>query len=171
MRNPEAEAVTSPRTGRRPLADPALEHRFAAVRERLVVLCASLVGHADAEDIVQDVYLVARARIDQLRDPSAFEGWLRRIAVNRCYGHHRRRARLTGLVGDLLARSGERDLDLRELVERLPPRERTILVLHYGHGYRLDEIAGMLALSHTNVRSIVARTRRRLAAAWREDEP
>jgi len=41
MRNPEAEAVTSPRTGRRLLADPVLEHRVAAVRERLVVLCAS----------------------------------------------------------------------------------------------------------------------------------
>ncbi len=171
MRNPEAEAVTSPRTGRRLLADLAFEHRFEAVRERLVALCASLVGPDDAEDIVQDVYLLAHQRIGQLRDAAAFEGWLRQIAVNRCFGHHRRRGRFTALVGDLTARFGERDLDLRELIERLPPRERTILVLHYGHGYRLDEIAGMLALSHTNVRSIVARTRRRLAAAWREDEP
>ncbi|MGH2456404.1 MAG: RNA polymerase sigma factor, partial [Candidatus Limnocylindria bacterium] len=53
-------------------------------------------------------------------------------------------------------------LGLRELVERLPPRERTLVVLHYGHGYRLDEIARMTGLSAVNVRTIVFRARRRL---------
>ncbi|MBA2557615.1 MAG: RNA polymerase sigma factor [Chloroflexi bacterium] len=170
MDSPEAEAVTGRRIGPRPLTDSAFERRFSDARERLIALCGSLVGAQDAEDIVQDVYLVARSRLNQLRDVAAFDGWLRRIAINRCYEHHRRRSRLTALVGDLTARFSERDLDLRELVERLPPRERTIVVLHYGHGYRLDEIAEMLSLSHTNVRSIVARTRRRLAAAWGESD-
>jgi RNA polymerase sigma factor (sigma-70 family) len=52
----------------------------------------------------------------------------------------------------------------------LPPRERTVLVLHYGHGYQLDEIATLLDLTHTNVRSIIARTRKRLFHAWRMAE-
>jgi RNA polymerase sigma-70 factor (ECF subfamily) len=168
METPEAEAVTVRRIGAPPLTDPAFERRFSDARERLTALCGSLVGGQDAEDIVQDVYLVARARLYQLRDIAAFDGWLRRIAINRCYEHHRRRSRLTNLLRDVTAPSSERDLDLRDLVEGLPPRERTIIVLHYGHGYRLDEISQMLSLSHTNVRSIVARTRRRLAAAWQE---
>jgi RNA polymerase sigma factor (sigma-70 family) len=62
-----------------------------------------------------------------------------------------------------------RNLALRELVERLPPRQRTVLVLFYAYGYGLDEIAELLSLSHTNVRSIIARTRRRLLAEWQED--
>jgi DNA-directed RNA polymerase specialized sigma24 family protein len=35
-------------------------------------------------------------------------------------------------------------------------------VLHYGHGYRLEEIAEMTGLSAINVRTIIFRARRRL---------
>ena len=60
------------------------------------------------------------------------------------------------------------DLGLRGLVEDLPPRERAVIVLHYGYGYSLLEVADLLGLSHTNVRSIAARTRRRLLQRWKE---
>ena len=55
-----------------------------------------------------------------------------------------------------------------ELIERLPPRERTILVLHYGHGYALDEIASLLGINYATVRSRIARTRIRLFREWTE---
>ena len=61
-------------------------------------------------------------------------------------------------------------LELRELVERLPARERTILVLHYGHGYSLAEIGQLLEITHVNARAIISRARRRLVAAWLESE-
>ena len=60
------------------------------------------------------------------------------------------------------------DLALREMIERLPLRERAILVLHYGHGYSLEEIAGILSLSYPNVRALISRTRRRLYRQWKE---
>ena len=62
----------------------------------------------------------------------------------------------------------ERDIALTELVERLAPRDRTILVLHYGHGYGLQEIAQLLEMTHTNVRSVISRARQRLAKQWLE---
>ena len=64
-------------------------------------------------------------------------------------------------------RPPDSDLGLRELIERLPARQRTILVLHYGHGYSLREIAELLDLTHDNVRAIVVRTRRRLFSDWK----
>jgi DNA-directed RNA polymerase specialized sigma24 family protein len=54
------------------------------------------------------------------------------------------------------------DVGLRQLVEGLPPRERTLVVLHYGYGYRMEDIAGMTGLSAVNVRTILFRARRRL---------
>ncbi|MGH2385500.1 MAG: sigma factor-like helix-turn-helix DNA-binding protein [Candidatus Limnocylindria bacterium] len=45
-----------------------------------------------------------------------------------------------------------------------------MLVLHYGHGYGLEEVATLLDLTHTNVRTIIARTRKRLYVAWRHTE-
>jgi RNA polymerase sigma-70 factor (ECF subfamily) len=145
--------------------------RFALARQRLLRIAGSLVGAEEADDVVHDSYLLARERIDQLRDPSAFEAWLTRIVVNQCFGRHRRTRKLRELLPALLPRrAAGPDLGLRDLVERLPARERTVLVLHYGHGYGLEEIAGMLDLTHTNVRTIVARTRKRLFRAWREAE-
>jgi RNA polymerase sigma-70 factor (ECF subfamily) len=145
--------------------------RFALARERLLRIAGSLVGAEEADDVVHDSYLLGRQRFDQLREASAFEGWMTRIVVNQAFGRHRRTRRLRELLPALLPRrAAGSDLGLRDLVERLPPRERTVIVLHYGHGYGLDEIAAMLDLTHTNVRSIVARTRKRLFAAWRKAE-
>jgi RNA polymerase sigma-70 factor, ECF subfamily len=145
--------------------------RFASVRDRLLRITGSLVGADEAEDVVQDTYLLGRRRFGQLREHSAFEPWITRIAVNVCYSRHRRTKRIRQLLPSLLPmRPAGSDLGLREMVEQLPPRERTVLVLHYGHGYRLEEIATILDLTHTNVRSIIARTRKRLFAAWRRAE-
>ena len=162
-------AVTEPRsvanaaTGAMPW-----EARFDDLRPRLVALAGSLVGRDAAEDVVHDAYLRARSRIGQLRDPDALDAWLTRIVIRTAYNHHRRRV---GLLGRL-ARVGapeptpSRDVGLRELIDRLPGRERTVLVLYYAYGYALAEIAEMLGLSHVNVRTIIFRARRRLAAEW-----
>ncbi|MDQ3691311.1 MAG: hypothetical protein M3406_15030, partial [Chloroflexota bacterium] len=72
--------------------------RFALARERLLRITASLVGAVDAEDVVQDTYLLGRRRFDQLRDESAFEPWVTRIAANLCFGRHRRLKRLRELI-------------------------------------------------------------------------
>ncbi len=151
-------------------ASAEFDARFALARERLLRITASLVGADDAEDVVQDTYLLGRQRFEQLRDPSAFEPWVTRIAANLCFSRHRRRRRLRELIPALARRTETSDIGLRELVEQLPPRERTVLVLHYGHGYGLEEIATLLDLTHTNVRTIIARTRKRLYAAWRKAE-
>jgi RNA polymerase sigma factor (sigma-70 family) len=144
-----------------------LERALSASWDRLLALCASLVGWSDAEDVMQDLYSVSSRRATQLRDPAAAEAWLRRIAVNLCYPHHRRRSRfIFGRVPDRQDSTVGRDVGLRELIEELPSRERTVLVLHYGHGYRLEEIAELLSLSHTNVRSIIARSRKKLHRQW-----
>jgi RNA polymerase sigma-70 factor (ECF subfamily) len=147
-----------------------LDAAFSAIRPGLTRLCASFVGSPEADDVVQDVYLIARKRIGQLRDSRALEAWLRRIAVNRCYDHRRRnerfRERLPLLVHSSTASS--HDAGLIELVERLPPRQRTIVVLHYAYGYGLHEIADLLDVTHVNVRTIVARARQRLLAEWQE---
>lgn len=152
-----------------PRAD--FDDRFQVARQRLVAIAGSLVGAQEADDVVHDSYLLARSRYGQLRDPAALEPWLTQIVVNQCFSRHRRTKRFRDLLPALRPRhASSSDVGLRELVERLPARERTVLVLHYGHGYRLDEIAALLDLTHTNVRTIIARTRQRLFAAWREAE-
>ena len=151
-------------------SDAAFTERFSQLRGRLLGVCIGLVGADDAEDVVQDTYLRARARRGELRDVAAFDAWLMRIAINLCYSRHQRARTLRRLLPGLGRADVDRsrDLALRDLIERLPPRERTVLVLHYGHGYRLEEIARLLGLSAVNVRAIASRSRRALAREWRE---
>jgi len=164
--------VTEPRpisATRTDEAGAAYDARFEAARERLVRVCAGFVGVDAAEDVVHDAYLRGRSRFDQLRDVDLFDAWLTRLAINLCINRHRAGRRLRDMLPSLRpASSAPRDAGLRELVEGLSPRERTLVVLHYGHGYRFDEIARMTGLTTVNARTIVFRARRRLAEQLRE---
>lgn len=161
-----------PTRASRSLALDEYDARFALARERLLRICTGLVGQDVAEDVVHDAYVRGRDRRRQLRDPDLFDAWIARIAINLCHNRHRAGGRLRELLPRLVRRSpadAQRDVGLRELIERLPPRERTLVVLHYGHGYRFEEIAAMAGLSAVNVRTIVFRARRRLRGHLEDD--
>jgi RNA polymerase sigma-70 factor (ECF subfamily) len=164
--------VTEPRpiSASRAAEVDAFDRLFEAARDRLVRVCTGFVGADVAEDVVHDAYIRGRERFAQLRDVDLFDGWLIRIAINLCLNRHRSGRRLRDLLPLLRDRSRAtpRDEGLRELVEALPARERTLVVLHYGYGYRFDEIARMTGLSTVNARTIVFRARRRLADQVRE---
>lgn len=148
-----------------------LDARFTLLRPKLLAMARGLVGFDAAEDIVQDAYLRAAAKVGQLRDPAALDGWLTRIVISTGYNHHRRRLglleRLPMLHRATRSPAGP-DAGLRELIEQLPARERTVLVLHYAHGYGLEEIGRIVGVSHINARTIIHRARRRLADAWEQ---
>ena len=155
-------------------SDVDLDSAFAAARPRLVRIAASLVGADTAEDVVQDTYLTARARISQLRDPGAIEAWLARICVHRSFRIRRRGKRLQELLDVLplprFTPPSAGRLELQELVEQLPPRDRAVVVLQHGYGYSLDEVAQLVGVTHANARKISSRTRAKLLRAWLEAE-
>ena len=134
-------------------------------RDRLVAICRGLVGADAAEDVVHDTFLRGRRRFHQLRDEDLFEAWITRIAINVCLDLHRANRRFSAVVRAWWRRephAPQRDVGLRQLIERLPSRERTLVVLHYGYGYRVEDIAAMAGLSAVNVKTILFRARRRL---------
>jgi RNA polymerase sigma-70 factor (ECF subfamily) len=138
--------------------------RFEELRPYLVGVCRSLAGD-DAEDVAQDTYLIGRRRLGQLREPRLLRSWLTTIAINECFGRHRRRQRLQALLASLMpVTAGQSDPDLRSRVEALPFRDRTVVVLHYGHGLSLEEIATLLHAKPTTIRSVLFRARKRLRA-------
>jgi RNA polymerase sigma-70 factor (ECF subfamily) len=146
----------------------AFHDRFEAVRPRLMAICRTVVGRDDAEDVVQETYLRARDRIGQLRNPTVFEAWLVRIALNEARSLARTRARRQERLGQLdpPSRAHDRDLALLELVDGLPIRQRMAVVLYYGYGYGMRDIARLLGISEINARTVLFRARRRMRKAW-----
>ena len=151
-----------------PLSVDDFDARFDRARPRVLAVARSILGAQAAEDVVQETYLAARLRIGQLRDVNALDRWLSRIAENLCYRALRRSAMQSRLIPRVADQAPTSDPALRDLIERLPLRERAILVLHYAHGYNLEEVARILSLSYPNVRKLLSRTRRRMYREWNE---
>lgn len=161
----EPHAVSLDRSDQR-----EFDRRFEAERDRLVRLCRRLVGPASAEDVVHEAYLRGRSRFGHLRDADRFPAWVTKIAISICLNFHRSNRRLIERLPMLRQSEPQpRDLGLREAIEHLPPRDRALVVLHYGYGYQLSEIARMAGISAGNARVILLRARRRLAS-WLKDE-
>jgi RNA polymerase sigma-70 factor (sigma-E family) len=120
---------------------------------------------AVAEDLVQEAFVRFVGRLRFLRDPDAFEPYLRRTIVNLSKNHFRRRA----VERAYLEREGPRidevssDPDvathdaLRSALLRLPLRQRTALVLRYFEDLPEATIAELLRCRPATVRSLVAR--------------
>jgi RNA polymerase sigma-70 factor (ECF subfamily) len=153
-----------------PLSVDDFDARFDRARPRVLAVARSILGADAAEDVVQETYLAARLRIEQLRDLSALDRWLARIAENLCYQALRRSAQQSRNLPRLAEQAPVSDPALRDLIERLPLRQRAIVVLHYAHGYTLQEVARILNLSYPNVRALMSRTRRRMYREWKEPE-
>lgn len=141
-----------------------------------------LSSSADAEDVVQEVFLTAWRRMGQLREDAAFVGWLYRSATNRCLNVLRARRPLVPVEPDqhpaaepstLPDRAAETSAQLAALTAALgllTGEQRASWLLREVHGRSYEEIAEAIGTSTTAVRGRIARARAQLAevmAPWR----
>lgn len=81
-------------------AQGALYERY---QDSCIALAFRLLGNRDeAEELVQDVFIHAFARLDQLRVLEAFGGWLRQIVRRMAYNRSTRRRATYAAENDLL---------------------------------------------------------------------
>jgi RNA polymerase sigma-70 factor (sigma-E family) len=116
-----------------------------------------------AEDLVQDAFVRLIGRFTRLRDPDAFDAYLRRTVVNLSYSTFRRRrmerAHLDGQTA--LPTTGLPDVETADelwgQLHRLAPRQRAALVLRYYEDLSEQQTADLLGCPVRTVKSLVAR--------------
>jgi RNA polymerase sigma-70 factor (sigma-E family) len=155
------EAASQPAPARSRLEEVYLEH--AAAFGRLAFL---LTGNAQvAEDIVQEAFVRAFARLMHLRRHDTLESYLRRTVVNLTRKHWRRSKRERAYLARE-ARSGPRlthqpDVALQEelwvSLQRLPYRQRAALVLRFYADLSERQTARLLGCTAGTVKSLVHR--------------
>ena len=151
--------------------------RLVREHSRLVFRIAYSVvrNHADAEDIVQEVFL--RLAKHGARDIGDGKAWLARIAWRVSMDRYRSRGkhdqeefdervhvpfvRVTGTENDVISRETLALLD--RLIATLPQKEREALLLTSVEELSSAEAAKILSTSETSVRARVFRARQRLA--------
>lgn len=114
------------------------------------------VHRQDVEDLVQDVFLTAWRRLDGLRDPAAFGGWIAMIARNRATDAHRRAADLVELPAQIESRAAapaeaEAKAALAA-IRTLPEAYHETLMLRLVEGLTGPEIAARTGLTPASVR-------------------
>jgi len=157
-----------------------LVHRYQGPMYRLAL--RMLGNRADAEDVLQEVFLSVWRRLDQLADDGAFVAWLYRMTTNRCLNVIRARRpgsdveldeQPSGSPDASPDRAAEVSAQLTELttaLSRLTAEQRACWLLREVHGRSYDEIAQILGTTGTAVRGRIARARVQLAevmAPWR----
>jgi len=151
-------------------AEQGRASRLAEVYERSAPagfrLAYLLTGdRALAEDLVQEAFLRFVGRLHHLREPEAFDAYLRRTIVNLSKDVFRRRAIERSYLERHTTefREGHTDRDVAAYESRrtallsLPPRQRAAIVLRYYEDLQESEIAGVLQCRPATVRSLVAR--------------
>ncbi|MGA2264574.1 MAG: TonB family protein [Acidobacteriota bacterium] len=111
---------------------------FSALVERwwvyLVRFARSVVGEADAEDVVQDGLLTVWDKLPALRVPEAFPAWTVRIISRACFRRARLQRKMVPLSEAVWAsdsRSARRieAIDVERVLSALPPRQRAVMHL------------------------------------------
>ena len=136
-----------------------------------------------AEEIAQDAFLQAYKNLATLRNPSQFAGWLYVIANNLCKRWHQsNKPAMQSLEATSVAEVGrtsykryvseQREAEavehryeiVKELLEKLPESERTVVTLHYLGEMTVKEIGNFLGVSVNTIKSRIRRARKRLQA-------
>lgn len=146
-------------------APQTLEALYRAEYTGMVRLAYTLVGNnAEAEEVVQESFVDVHRRLDELQKPGAY---LRTAVVNRCRSLLRRRRvmqRHDPVPPEQLPDSA---CELWDVLHRLDEDQRVAVVLRHFGQYRASEIAELMDMPASTVRSHV---RRGLAILRRELE-
>ena len=171
-----------------PRVEPAgqrLEADFARWRADLSRLAAALgIQGERRDDVLQEVYLSARAKSPAGLEDDALRRWLFQVTANQCRLEHRRRQRwgrvfevlafwrsdATGVASSVRAEQLELTARVESALGNLSPLEREIVVLRYFCDFDSSQIGEMLSLPSATVRSHLAKARKQLArdlADWK----
>jgi RNA polymerase sigma-70 factor (ECF subfamily) len=120
-----------------------------------------LPSHADADDIVQEVFIRAYERLQEFRSESGLFTWLYRIAVNTSLNALRRRKvreffqidtlleheDTRGIRPDQAVEHDEQKKLIDEAIQRLPEKQKAVFIMRYVDDLSYEEIAEILKTS------------------------
>jgi RNA polymerase sigma-70 factor (ECF subfamily) len=132
---------------------------FEANHRRVVNLGLHILRNEEsALDVAQEVFLRAYEELNRWRGEARFSTWLYRTALNVCFerirADEKQRKIRDRSPGEQLAHEPEREMvngeimqAIRDSVQELPPRQRSIFVLKQFHELRFIEIAQLLDIT------------------------
>lgn len=137
-----------------------------------------------AEEITQDIFLNVYKKLQTLKNPNLFAGWLYVIATRRCLAWLKKKrlpmesleimapeelealayAQYYAEQQEEIVSEQQREI-VKRLLQKLPESERTVVTLHYLGDMTCEDISKFLGVSPNTVKSRLHRARKRLKKA------
>ncbi len=150
-------------------------------KDKLYHLAYRMVGNRqEAEDIVQETFLRVFRNLDRYDETMKFSTWIYRIGTNLCIDKLRKRKASYSLDADVADGEGtdwyamlpsdeptpegrvmlsETQRRIREAIDTLPEKYKSVVILRYLHDMSLQEIGDVLDMPVTTVKTRVHRGR------------
>ncbi|MEJ2113377.1 MAG: RNA polymerase sigma factor [Flavobacteriaceae bacterium] len=130
----------------------------------------------EAEDIMQDSFLVAFTKLGELKDLKTFGAWLKRIVINNSIYHYKKNSKYQNVPFDNVlykvetdqsigSDSGLTNLKVQQVlkaIKELKDNYRVALTLNLIEGYDYEEISEIMDISNANCRTVVSRAKESL---------
>jgi RNA polymerase sigma-70 factor (ECF subfamily) len=177
----------------------AARDRFAALVERHQrrasrIAFQYLRDEAEVDEAVQDAFVKVYTHLPNYREEMPFRVWFTRILVNGCLDRLKSRTRRqrwivrildastedqqvafnaagTGISPEEALLAAERRSLVREALERLPERQRTVFWLSHIEGFTSREVSSLTGLRESTVRVHLFRAIRKLRVALGQPQP
>lgn len=161
----ESDLVTGCLKGN-PGMQKELYNRYAS---KMYGVCLRYTGNPnDADDIFQEGFIKVYGNLQKFRGEGSFEGWVRRIFINTCIEHFRKKVKSYNIseVHENTVEDGYMDVldtmatkDIIRLVNELPPGYKTVFNLFVVEGYSHKEIGELLGITEGTSKSQLARAK------------
>lgn len=144
---------------------------YSRYKSTLFGICRRYIAKYEvAEDVFIESMVKIFQKIDDFKGEGSFEGWMKRIVVNECLMHLRKKDILqhhTDLefvhLAELPKMAEKMDDQLiKKAIEQLPDGYRTVLNLYVIEGYKHREIAELLDISINTSKSQLILAKKRL---------
>lgn len=127
-------------------------------------------NYEEAQDNLQESFLILFEKINQFKGNGSFEGWAKRLVINYVLQQYRKEINFLELVTDQLPNIEEVEIDddevsmefLLKIIQELPDRYRLVFNLYVIDGYSHKEIANILEISEGTSKSNLARAKMNL---------
>lgn len=131
---------------------------------------------AEAEDVMQDSFLAAFTKLDNLKEKVTFGSWLKRIVINNSIYHYNKNSKYNDVpLDDVMYKveenSGVPDnyeftnlkaKQVMDTMKELKDNYRVSLTLHLVEGYDYEEISDIMNISYANCRTTISRAKESL---------
>ena len=145
----------------------AQEQLYRLFASKLFTVCLKYSrNYAEAQDNLQDGFILIYKKIEQYNFKGSFEGWAKRIMVNQSLQQYRGISYL-GIASDSIVDETEIEIDeeqvsidyLMKIIQELPDRYRLVFSLYVLDGYSHKEIAELLEINEGTSKSNLSRAR------------